>query len=218
MSRQERALRTRRRILEAAASVFAERGYASAGMAEILEAAEMTKGALYFHFPSKEALAKAVVEEQFQLDEVIWRPVSGGVEDCPAAYPPAGPMQAMIDMSHQLGRQLQEDPVTRGAIRLAIEQGSFAEPDPTPYRTWIANVRHLLSEARDAGSLRPGHDIDTLAEVLVGSFTGIQLVAHVLSGRSELHRALTEYWRATLPGLVKEEHLPQLDPAGPKKS
>lgn len=63
---QERAQRTRRRVLVAAAGVFAQRGFARASMAEILDAAGVTKGALYFHFPGKEALAKAVVQEQFQ--------------------------------------------------------------------------------------------------------------------------------------------------------
>ncbi|AVH55812.1 MULTISPECIES: ScbR family autoregulator-binding transcription factor [Streptomyces] len=214
MTRQERAQRTRRKILEAAASVFAERGYSSAAMAEILKSAEMTKGALYFHFPSKEALAKAVVEEQFQAT-IIGRPSPGAAGDGPAPAPTEA-VQALIDMSHRLGRRLQEDPVTRGAIRLAIEHGSFAEPDPGPYRTWIASVRELLSEARDLGNLRPGLDIDVLAEVLVGSFTGIQLVAHVLSDRSELRHTLTEYWRTTLPGLVPEKHLAELDPGGSK--
>jgi len=58
MAQQERAVRTRRAVLEAAAAVFAERGYAAATIGEILARAQVTKGALYFHFDSKAALAQ----------------------------------------------------------------------------------------------------------------------------------------------------------------
>ncbi len=53
MARQERAVRTRHAVVQAAAQVFAERGYAAATIAEILDRAGVTKGALYFHFDSK---------------------------------------------------------------------------------------------------------------------------------------------------------------------
>jgi len=63
-TRTERGDRSRARILEAAAQVFAEDGYAGASMARILAAAGATKGGFYFHFASKEALAVAVVDDQ----------------------------------------------------------------------------------------------------------------------------------------------------------
>ena len=62
MARQERAIRTRQVILEAAGAVFDEHGYAATTISMVLERAAVTKGALYFHFPSKESLAQAVLE------------------------------------------------------------------------------------------------------------------------------------------------------------
>ncbi|MFD0395738.1 TetR family transcriptional regulator [Streptomyces nogalater] len=64
MAQQDRAVRTRRAVLRAAAAVFAERGYAAATISEILKRAGVTKGALYFHFDSKAALAQGVLQEQ----------------------------------------------------------------------------------------------------------------------------------------------------------
>ena len=64
MAMQDRAIRTRQSILSAAAGVFEERGYQAATISEILTAAEVTKGALYFHFPSKEHLAQGVLSQQ----------------------------------------------------------------------------------------------------------------------------------------------------------
>ena len=71
MAQQERAVRTRRAVLEAAAGVFAERGYAAATIAEILNRAGVTKGALYFHFDSKAALARGVLEERISAARII---------------------------------------------------------------------------------------------------------------------------------------------------
>lgn len=58
MVQQQRAIRTRRVFLEAAAEVFDEHGYDAATISAILERAGLTRGALYFHFTSKEELAR----------------------------------------------------------------------------------------------------------------------------------------------------------------
>jgi AcrR family transcriptional regulator len=59
--RQARALERRELLLDAAARVFAQRGYAEAQMDDIAAAANTSKGGLYFHFPTKEALVGAVI-------------------------------------------------------------------------------------------------------------------------------------------------------------
>lgn len=59
--RQARAVERREHLLDAAAQVFAQRGYANAQMDEIAAAADTSKGGLYFHFPNKEALIAAVI-------------------------------------------------------------------------------------------------------------------------------------------------------------
>src|SRR5690349_8169894 len=61
---QKRAIRTRQAILAAAGAVFAEVGYEASTIAQILQRASVTKGALYFHFSSKEELAQAVLADQ----------------------------------------------------------------------------------------------------------------------------------------------------------
>ncbi len=59
--RQARAVERRELLLDAAARVFAQRGFADAQMDEIAAAADTSKGGLYFHFPSKDTLVAAVV-------------------------------------------------------------------------------------------------------------------------------------------------------------
>ena len=61
--KQERAARTRVEILEAAIRLFARRGILATTMSELAKAIRMTPGALYWHFPTKEDLLLAAIEE-----------------------------------------------------------------------------------------------------------------------------------------------------------
>lgn len=60
---QVKARDTRRRILDIARGVYAERGYEAATNKEIADLASMTTAALYYHFPSKRDLYLAVHED-----------------------------------------------------------------------------------------------------------------------------------------------------------
>src|SRR5690348_13186997 len=63
MVRQARSEATRKRIMTAAVDLFAEVGYQATALGDIIDRAKMTKGAFYYHFDSKQALATAVIEE-----------------------------------------------------------------------------------------------------------------------------------------------------------
>lgn len=58
----ERRRSTRRRILDAATRVFAERGYHDTAVDDIVRASGTSKGAVYFHFPNKQGIFLALVE------------------------------------------------------------------------------------------------------------------------------------------------------------
>ncbi len=58
-----RAARTRAQVVEAAISVFALKGYAAASMDAVRLAADISKGGLYHHFPTKGAVLAGVVGE-----------------------------------------------------------------------------------------------------------------------------------------------------------
>ena len=62
MTRAESKERTRQRLLAEAQRLFRERGYAATSLEQIAEAAEVTKGAIYGHFDSKEDLMLSALE------------------------------------------------------------------------------------------------------------------------------------------------------------
>lgn len=188
MARQVRAEQTRNAILEAAASRFDAVGFVGASLSDILAEAGVTKGALYFHFKAKEELADALIEEQF------------GMVD-PATVPDPG-LQTAIDWSHDLAVSLQTDVRVRAGIRLVIEQGSFVSPAATAYKRWIDTAHACFLAAKAAGDLRAEVDAHDLAQLVVASFTGIQLSSQVLTGRVDLSERVTFMWSTILNSVV----------------
>src|SRR3954453_8289785 len=61
--REEYSAATRRALVDSATTLFAERGYARTSLDDIAAGARVTKGALYGHFASKQALFRAVLQE-----------------------------------------------------------------------------------------------------------------------------------------------------------
>lgn len=60
-AREKKSDATRARILDAAYSVLAEKGYATTSMADIARAANTQAGAMYYYFKSKDALVEALM-------------------------------------------------------------------------------------------------------------------------------------------------------------
>ncbi|MFF2780752.1 ScbR family autoregulator-binding transcription factor [Streptomyces sp. NPDC058052] len=198
--RQERALRTRRAILEAASSIFEKRGFAAAPLSEIIAVSGVTKGALYFHFSSKEELARGVIEEQFSALERLRSQGS--------------PLQQAIDSTHAAAHALKHFPLVRAGIRLVIEQGSFTEPDPEPYLRWVKPAQTFLEQAREERELRPEVDVPAVAQLIVALFMGAQMMAQAVTQGEDLGERITAFWRVALPGLAVPEVLHDLKPEG----
>lgn len=79
---KEETAESRRRILDAAARLYREQGFDGVGVADIMEAAGMTHGGFYRHFPSKEALIGEAMSEVFayRADRLTPTGGTGGIE------------------------------------------------------------------------------------------------------------------------------------------
>lgn len=65
------------KILTAAHSLIEQRGYSALGVAEICKTAGVPKGSFYYFFESKEALALAVIEEHWAVEQREWTRILG---------------------------------------------------------------------------------------------------------------------------------------------
>ncbi|MET8541768.1 ScbR family autoregulator-binding transcription factor [Kitasatospora sp. NPDC004799] len=209
MVKQERAGRTRQAVLLAAAETFARVGFEAASLVDISRRAGVSKGALYFHFVSKQALADGV-------RHASGREVGSAALRALRADGPA--LQGLIDFSHELARMLREDVVVRAGVRLGhpgrrrdgAQEGADGSPGPAPvdpdaaWRSLTAVVHRLLDRAADAGELCPGVDRRAAAELLTAVAAG-----QVLLVGEEVDRpgaeAVSRLWAAALPALVAAE-------------
>ncbi len=195
-AKQERAQRTRRQIVRAAAELFDECGYEGASVTRIVERAGMTLGAMYFHFPSKEALAKEVMNAQPDVIEPLLE--SQGV-------------QRLVDITLVWAQHLKDDPVLRAGVRLAVEQGRFGMRDETSFEKWKQIMAEHLEWAREHGELRPGVVPDEVAEFVVGACTGVQFYSNLVCGREDLMDRAVAMWRYLLPGIAAADVLERID-------
>src|SRR5215831_14851129 len=71
--------RTGERIRAAAAALFRKRGYAATGVDAVMASANLTAGAFYAHFPSKESLLAAALDAAFCQSGSHWPARLGGL-------------------------------------------------------------------------------------------------------------------------------------------
>jgi len=135
--------RTRERLLQAAFREVYRSGFQSASLDTILAAAKVTKGALYYHFDSKEALGYAVVEEVIAPDlrEVWLRPLQRGKD----------PIDALIGIVR--GISVRPEDVRGGCALNNLAQEM--SPLDAGFRKRLAIVFHAWREAV-ASVLREG--------------------------------------------------------------
>ncbi|WP_250402132.1 ScbR family autoregulator-binding transcription factor [Streptomyces cellostaticus] len=200
MALQERAIRTRRNILVAAAEVFADVGYEAATISEILQRANVTKGALYFHFASKEQLAQAVLTDQ--------------LKSVPASPPRELVLQEGLDagflLAHLLGSG---DAMVRGSIRLTVDQGSPQDglDRRVPMASWVDYNAMLLERAKANGELLPQVDVRAAAKAFVAAFTGAQVLSKIMNDHSDLMERVVDLYRHLMAGIAVPAVLVRLD-------
>ncbi|WP_328349293.1 TetR/AcrR family transcriptional regulator [Streptomyces sp. NBC_00457] len=196
MVKQDRAIRTRQVILSAAAKAFEEHGYQAATISEILATAGVTKGALYFHFPSKEHLAEGVLHEQDQRLPIPDR---------------ACKVQQFVDTMVLHAYLLQTDPMVRAGVRLALDQQAQGLDRSGPFRRWSDIGIELLEKAQAQGELMPHVIPAETADVAVGAFAGVQAMSQALHNYQDLPRRVAALLRHLLPSVVVPSVLAAVD-------
>ncbi|CAM5410982.1 TetR family transcriptional regulator OS=Streptomyces viridochromogenes OX=1938 GN=ADK34_07145 PE=4 SV=1 [Streptomyces viridochromogenes] len=199
---QERAIRTRRLMLKSAAEVFDREDYASARLSDISARANMSTGALHFHFANKEELAQAVVSE---ARGTLWHAARSAYERNPE------PLQALTDISHTLSQLLSWDVVARAGLRLDNDRSRRGREQFL--HAWHAAVQRLLDRARREGSLAQQVHLRAVTCAIVAATTGIGVL--IKGGEAERTRlAFTGFWQGFLPGLAAPDLLGRLNPGG----
>ncbi|MEW1700413.1 ScbR family autoregulator-binding transcription factor [Streptomyces sp. NPDC093249] len=192
---QQRARATRRALLEAAACLFAEQGYAGTSVSDISRWSGRTSGAVYFHYAGKEGLALAVVEDSF----ATWPQLTSRYTD--RSVPP---LDRLVSLSFEIAHALTEDTVARAGARLWAERDTIDVPLPHPFALWTAATTRLLAQARVTGQLAHRTRPATVAPALVRAFFGLCTLTEALEGRHLVADRLADWWYITLPCIQRD--------------
>ncbi|MFF4226003.1 ScbR family autoregulator-binding transcription factor [Streptomyces sp. L500] len=180
--KQDRSIRTKALVLRAAAELFAARGFRHTSVKDVADRVEMTKGAVYFHYPSKESLAVAVVEHHYaRWPELLEEIREEGLP----------PLDTAAEMLNRAAVAFRDDVVVQAGARLQLERPEIDATLPTPYVDWTELLTGLLTAARDEGRLREGVEPAAAARSLVAGFFGMQHISDVLEHRADI----VERWR-----------------------
>ncbi|MFH9404110.1 ScbR family autoregulator-binding transcription factor [Streptomyces sp. NPDC017638] len=196
--KQERAIRSRHNILLAAARAFAERGYPAVTMHDVAELSGMTKGAVYFHYASKECLAIAVSEEFARRLPVISDAVAQ------LALPPVA---SVAELLLRTAAGLRDEPLMRAGARLQIERGLIDAELPLPFEDYTALIAAWLQGALAAGDLEHATPPEPLARVLVSAFFGAQLLSWIGNDRTDIIERTVEVLHAVVPCTSDPRHI-----------
>lgn len=144
MPKQERAFVTRAAIIEAAATTFTEMSYTDARLSHVIDRTAVGKGALYFHFPSKHELARAVLlEGRDQLTELAERVLDSDAE-------PRAVIASLMDETASL---IAGTRVVSASLKLSVQSPlEFPEDRIDPGEPWGRSIRPVLDRA-NAGHL-----------------------------------------------------------------
>jgi AcrR family transcriptional regulator len=166
--RERQAEATRQQLVDVARQLFTERGYAGTSIEDIVERAGVARGALYHHFPGKDALF-AVVYQVVQAEAAAAVVAAALTADDPAQAVYKG-LSAFLDACLEPEfRQivvLDSVPVLQ---RQAWEDGSAEHPE----RSELDMLGQVLAPL--AAAYLPGLDMEALAHVALGGLYGAAL-------------------------------------------
>ncbi|MBY3986473.1 TetR/AcrR family transcriptional regulator [Rhodococcus fascians] len=198
MVRQARAEITRDTVLAGAANVFLRLGYANASLSEIISQSQVTKGALYFHFGSKEELARAVIDEgNARLTAACLQFNDGRI---PALEAAIGISYIVVDLSVT-------DPMVSAMLRLSHQIGDYRGTEGNVMAGWSVAFDKLAAKAIAQGDIDPSSDPSTIGSLVLEILTGVHMVAVATSTTEELPSRMERLWYYLLPALVPTNKL-----------
>ncbi|MGB8210362.1 MAG: TetR/AcrR family transcriptional regulator [Mycobacterium sp.] len=188
---------TRDQILRAATHQFAQRPYYAVGLDDILAEAQLTKGAMYFHFRSKHALALAIVDEQTEraaesVKNLLARKLSG--------------LESLIDVSYLIAVGDITQDVTRASFNLLESVGRTEKLQARLLGVWIQLMGEIAQRGIAEGDIVDQADPEDVGRLLVSIFVGMRQASNL----DEPVQLLSDFGKAlstVLGGIVQPDRI-----------
>ncbi|XWX05536.1 TetR/AcrR family transcriptional regulator (plasmid) [Aggregatilineales bacterium SYSU G02658] len=180
---------TRERIMDAALNVFSRKGYHETRMDEIVEEAATSKGSIYFHFPNKEKLFLALVD---QFADLLERRVTEAIAGQRGMHRVQTALTTVLETFSKYRRPAKLLLVQAVGLGSAFERKRLETTD-----RFAALIQTYLDEAVAAGEIAPV-DTTVTAHAWMGAIYNV-VIQWVYTGEPSQERILS----ALVPLLLK---------------
>jgi TetR/AcrR family acrAB operon transcriptional repressor len=171
-STKEEALETRNRILDAAEDVFHEHGVSRTSLSDVADAANVTRGAIYWHFKNKGDLFDAMCNR-------VRLPMEAMVEACKDENE-ADPVGQLRETCLFILREAVRNPHSHKVFGIIFHKCEFVDPtDPISirqqecFRKGMANIKRILLNAIARQQLPADLDVDMGCVALHATIDGL---------------------------------------------
>jgi TetR/AcrR family transcriptional repressor of nem operon len=161
---------TRRRILASAVRLFNLHGYNATGISDIQRESRVQRGSLYFHFPSKEALAMEVLNEFFEgVGHALSQQLAG---------PLVSPLDSLFGVFETIRDQTVKDGYHGGCLlgrfaqELASDNEEFRLKMKDYFDRLVASVAVFMEKAQRSGEMRADLEPRAQARHFIAAFHG----------------------------------------------
>ncbi len=193
---QKRSMETRARILAVASDLFARNGYDATGVAEICQAAGVSKGAFYHHFATKQKVFVALLEEWLSGLDARMQGFMAQAGDVPQG------MIAMTSITHEVFER------ASGQLPMFLEFWRESSHDPLvwnttiePYRRYTDLFAGMIRRGIQEGSLRDVNP-QSAARVVVALALGLILQGVMDPDGAAWNEVAQEGMRILMEGLI----------------
>lgn len=176
----------RRKVLDVAEAAFQEKGYHATSLGDLMKAAGVSGGALHHHFPTKKAIALAVIEERVAVavDETWIRPVSAA----------ASAREGVRDVFAAVADELDAQGFVRGCpLNNLAHELSLADPDLRAamdgiFAGWRDAIAEKARDDRQRGIDDAPADPEQFAALAVAIYSGAMSMAKTAQDAAMLRR------------------------------
>ena len=195
LTAERRRQQTREYLLQAAAQVFAERGFHAATLDEVAAAAGFTKGAVYSNFKNKEDLFLALLEDAYAREMTALRATIEASD-----VPPEARIEDFVSL---IGGELDRVP-NMGALYLEFHLYALRNPAARVRMNELEEediraIAEILEDERVQRGMEVDEPAEQTARIIVALFRGINMMRTAnpeVAGKELLEAAIAFVTRA----------------------
>jgi AcrR family transcriptional regulator len=197
---QTRSEETRMNILSVAQGLFAQKGYEATGIMDICDAAGVSKGAFYHHFPSKQAIFMALLEDWLaQLDMLMQAAMAAAPNVPEGLVQMAGLTSSVFEAANTQFPLFLEFWIQAG------RQPEIWQTVVAPYHRYQALFSSIFDKGIQEGSLNQEISSAAAARVIIALAMGLLLQALFDPDGANWSQVTQEGVRMLMDGLIRRQ-------------